>query len=84
MGAYIKQGDGTGATSIYGTRYPDENFVGRHTGPGLLSSVRLPATMISVGVKNMHQSSYNVRFCTLSSRQGCDSQCVQYLPALFA
>jgi hypothetical protein len=34
-----QQGDGTGATSIYGTRYADENFIARHTGPGLLSSV---------------------------------------------
>ena len=31
------QGDGTGALSIYGTRYADENFAARHTGAGLLS-----------------------------------------------
>lgn len=34
----LVQGDGTGAISIYGTRFPDENFIGRHTGAGLLSS----------------------------------------------
>mmetsp|Transcript_19964 Transcript_19964/g.35925 ORF Transcript_19964/g.35925 Transcript_19964/m.35925 type:complete len:186 (-) Transcript_19964:357-914(-) len=35
-GDFIK-GNGTGCQSIYGTRFHDETFVGKHTGPGLLS-----------------------------------------------
>ena len=31
------QGDGTGVMSIYDGHFADENFVGRHTGAGLLS-----------------------------------------------
>lgn len=36
-GSRLTQGDGTGSTSIYGSRFADENFVAKHTGPGLLS-----------------------------------------------
>eukprot|EP00850_Spirogloea_muscicola_P012393 SM000080S22908 [mRNA] locus=s80:55583:58352:+ [translate_table: standard] len=37
-GAHATQGDGSGTVSIYGTKFDDENFVAKHTGPGLLSS----------------------------------------------
>lgn len=35
------QGDGTGMTSIYGEKFPDENFEMKHINAGLLSMVRL-------------------------------------------
>lgn len=37
QGGDITQGSGRGGESIYGTRFADENFVYKHTTPGLLS-----------------------------------------------
>ncbi|RWW17057.1 hypothetical protein GW17_00019029 [Ensete ventricosum] len=49
-GDFLK-GDGSGCVSIYGSKFEDENFIAKHTGPGLLSMANSGANSNGCQVK---------------------------------
>ena len=51
QGGDFTKGDGTGGFSIYGDRFPDENFKLKHWGPGFLSMVKQNRDFFLISIK---------------------------------
>ncbi|WMV11649.1 hypothetical protein MTR67_005034 [Solanum verrucosum] len=67
LGFYIKgcsgmKGDGSGCVSIYGSKFEDENFIAKHTGPGLLSMVSVPFMSVANDIANSGPNTNGCQF----------------------